>query len=195
MVERATSLHAPEGSLTLVPHVAVTALGADRPGIVAAVTGVLVRHGGNLEDTAMTNLGGHFAMMLVVEVPDSESAEALEQSLVTEVGGLGLTIAVRPIVEAPADAPTGEPWAVSLYGADRPGIVHRVAQKLADHGANIVDLSTRVIGPGPDHAYVLLLELNLPVTSDGDRLGIELSALADELGVEIHLRPDDADVL
>jgi glycine cleavage system transcriptional repressor len=181
--------------LTAVPHVAVTALGADRPGIVAAVTGVLVDHGGNLEDTAMTNLGGHFAMMLVVEVPDSEGAEALEAALVDQVGGLGLTIAVRPIVDPPADGPSGLPWAVSLYGADRPGIVHRVAQKLADHGANIVDLSTRVIGPGPEHAYVLLLELSLPVTADGDRLGIELSSLAEELGVEIHLRPDDGDVL
>jgi glycine cleavage system transcriptional repressor len=178
-----------------VPHVAVTALGVDRPGIVAAVTGVLMRHGGNLEDTAMTNLGGHFAMMLVVEVPDSERAEALEAALVEEVGGLGLTVAVRPIVDAPLGSPPGEPWAVSLYGADRPGIVHRVAEQLARHDANIVDLSTRVIGPGPEHAYVLLLELSLPATADGDRLGIELTALAEELGVEIHLRRDDADVL
>jgi glycine cleavage system transcriptional repressor len=178
-----------------VPHVAVTALGADRPGIVAAVTGVLMRHGGNLEDTAMTNLGGHFAMMLVVEVPDTESPAALEASLVEEVGGLGLTVAVRPIDEHPSATPEGEAWAVSLYGADRPGIVHRVAQKLADHGANIVDLSTRVVGRGPDHAYVLLLELSLPAGSDGDALGVELGGLAKELGVEIHLRPDDADVL
>jgi glycine cleavage system transcriptional repressor len=178
-----------------VPHVAVTALGVDRPGIVAAVTGVLMRHGGNLEDTAMTNLGGHFAMMLVVEVPDSEGAEALEAALVDEVGGLGLTVAVRPIVEAPPDGPRGKPWAVSLYGADQPGIVHRVAQKLADHQANIVDLSTRVVGPGPEHAYVLLLELSLPASADSDRLAQELTTLADELGVEIHLRPDDADVL
>lgn len=176
-------------------HVAVTALGADRPGIVAAVTGVLVRHGCNLEDTAMTNLGGHFAMMLIVEVPDEETAEALEVSLVEEVGDQGLTVAVRPIVESPPDVAPGEPWAVSVYGADRPGIVHRVAQRLADQGANIVDLSTRVIGPGPEHAYVLLLELSLPPAADPDRLGIELSALADELGIEIHLRPDDADVL
>ncbi|MBW3611674.1 MAG: GHKL domain-containing protein [Actinobacteria bacterium] len=51
-------------------HVAVTAIGTDRPGIVARVTGVLVEHGGNLEDSAMTILGGHFAIMLVVEVPD-----------------------------------------------------------------------------------------------------------------------------
>jgi glycine cleavage system transcriptional repressor len=178
-----------------VPHVAVTALGADRPGIVAAVTGVLMRHGGNLEDTAMTNLGGHFAMMLVVEVPDGESAVALERSLAEEVGVLGLTVVVRPIADAPGGGPTGDPWAVSLYGADRPGIVHLVAQKLADHGANIVDLSTRVIGPGPEHAYVLLLELSLPATADADGLGRELDALATELGVEIHLRPDDADVL
>jgi glycine cleavage system transcriptional repressor len=178
-----------------VAHVAVTALGADRPGIVAAVTGVLMRHGGNLEDTAMTNLGGHFAMMLVVEVPEAETAVALERSLVEEVGGLGLTVAVRPIELAPGEVPGGEPWAVSLYGADRPGIVHAVAQKLADHGANIVDLSTRVIGPGPDHAYVLLLELSLPPHADAEALGRELDALAGELGVEIHLRPDDADVL
>jgi glycine cleavage system transcriptional repressor len=178
-----------------MPHVAVTALGVDRPGIVAAVTGVLMRHGGNLEDTAMTNLGGHFAMMLVVEVPDGESADALEASLVAEVGSLGLTVAVRPIVDAPGAGPEGEPWAVSLYGADRPGIVHRVAQKLADHGANIVDLSTRIIGRGAEPAYVLLLELSLPAGADGEALGGELATLAGELGVEIHLRRDDAEIL
>lgn len=178
-----------------MPHVAVTALGADRPGIVAAVTGVLMEHGGNLEDTAMTNLGGHFAMMLVVEVPEGASAEALEAALVADVGAHGLTVAVRPIAEDPGDAPAGEAWAVSLYGADRPGIVHAVASKLADNGANIVDLSTRVVGPGPDHGYVLLLELSMPPGSDADRLGRELAELATELGVEIHLRPDDADVL
>jgi len=143
----------------------------------------------------MTNLGGHFAMMLVVEVPEGERAEDLEASLVEEVGGLGLTVAVRPIVDSPADGPKGEPWAVSLYGADRPGIVHRVAQKLAEHEANIVDLSTRVIGPGPEHAYVLLLELSLPALADNRRLENELADLAEELGVEIHLRRDDADVL
>ena len=73
--------------------------------------------------------------------------------------------------------------------------MHRVAQMLADHGANIVDLSTRVIGPGPEHAYVLLLELSLPAGADGAKLGAELAVLAEELGVEIHLRPDDAEIL
>ena len=82
-----------------------------------------------------------------------------------------------------------------MYGADRPGIVHRMSSVLADHGANIVDLSTRVVGAGPEHAYVLLLELSLPPAADAGALEAELAALATELGVEIHLRPDDADVL
>ena len=36
----------------------VAAIGADRPGIVAAVTGVLVQRDCNIEDTAMAILGG-----------------------------------------------------------------------------------------------------------------------------------------
>ena len=181
-----------------MPHVAVTALGADQPGIVAAVTGVLMRHGGNLEDTAMTNLGGHFAMMLVVDVPGDESAEVLEKALVEEVGDLGLTVAVRPVAdESPAPVEASTAWAMSLYGADRPGIVHRVTRLLADHGANIVDLSTRVLGTGvgAEHTYVLLLELTMPPGADADKLDAELQTLGEELGVEIHLRSDDADIL
>src|SRR5581483_4791551 len=124
-----------------VPRVAVTAIGPDRPGIVAAVSGVLMAHGGNLEDTAMTNLGGHFAMMLMVDVPGDEGAEALEAALAAEVSPLGLTVAVRPVVGDGLVAHAGgSAWALSLHGADRPGIVHRVTALLADHGANIVDL-------------------------------------------------------
>ncbi len=190
-------------------HVAVTALGLDQPGIVAAVTGVLVDHGGNLEDSAMTILGGHFAIMLVVEVPDDEDVAALEAALACEVAPRGLTVAVRPVAEPvsqPAEADAGEAgaggagaegrsWSVSVHGADRPGIVHRVTRLLADHGANIVDLSTRRLGEGSRAAYVLLLAVTLAPGTDGTALGEELGVVAGELGVDLHVRADDADVL
>lgn len=172
----------------------------DRPGIVAAVTGVLVDHGANLADTAMTNLAGQFAMVLVVEVPGDEGAPALEAALAAGTGPLGLTVAVRELAEgagrsepAPGGAP-GSAWAVSVYGADRPGIVHRVSRALAERGANVVDLSTRTVGPAGAPAYVMLLEVWLPEACDAEALGEELAALAGELGVEVHLRPDDADI-
>ena len=181
-----------------MPRVVVSAFGPDRPGIVAAVTGVLVDHRANLADTAMTNLAGQFAMVLVVEVPEDERAEALEAALVDHTSALGLTVVVRPL----PDGPTGEAgvggatsWAVSVYGADRPGIVHRVATLLADHGGNVVDLSTRTVGAAGAPAYVMLLEVTLPPDGDGHGLGVALERLAGGLGVEIHLRPDDADIL
>jgi glycine cleavage system transcriptional repressor len=179
-----------------VAHVAVTAFGVDRPGIVAAVTGVLVDHDGNLEDTAMTILGGHFAMMLVVSVPDDRDPRTLEQALAREVDRLGLTVAVRPLGEEEAvPRATGSSWAVSVHGADRPGIVHAVSRSLAEHGANIVDLATRVVGGQVPPAYVMLLEVTLAPQADVAALQRDLDALGAELGVEVHVRRDDADIL
>src|SRR5207237_7212888 len=59
----------PAAALRLMAHFAVTAVGVDRPGIVAGLTGVFVEHGCNLEDCSMTILRGHFAMTLVVDAP------------------------------------------------------------------------------------------------------------------------------
>jgi glycine cleavage system transcriptional repressor len=183
---------APAGS-----RVAVTAFGPDQPGIVATVTGVLMGHGANLEDTSMTILQGHFAMMLVVALPPGEGPEALEQALSDEVGRLGLTVVVRALGDGTTAGEGTTAWAVSVYGSDRPGIVHRVTEVLAENSANITDLSTRLVGD-PEvggSAYVMLLEVTLPASADAGRLGAELAAIGDELGVEVHLRPDDADVL
>lgn len=182
-------------------HVAVTAIGTDRPGIVARVTGVLMDRGGNLEDSAMTILGGHFAIMLVVEIPDDQDVGQLEALLAGEVAPLGLTVTVRPVAEpgtAVDDIDDGAVsaggWSVSVHGADRPGIVHRVTQLLATHGANIVDLSTRKMGVGEGSAYVLLLAVSLAPGADPEQLGRELAELAADLGVDVHLRPHDADI-
>jgi glycine cleavage system transcriptional repressor len=177
-------------------HVAVTAVGLDRPGIVAAVTKVLMDHGGNLEDTAMTRLGGHFAMVLVVEVPGDEDAAALEHALGLEAGPLGLSVTVRRIADV-SDAPhdIGSSWSVTMHGADQPGIVHRVTALLADAGANIVDLSTRRLATDAGTGYVVLAEVVLPDAVDPGALEQQLEALASELGVEVHLRPDEADLL
>lgn len=178
-----------------MPHVAVTAIGTDRPGIVAAVSGVLVEHGCNLEDTTMTILRGHFAMMLVVDTPATLNASDLEAALAHPAAALELVVTVRPIDDAVVASPAGEPWTVSVYGADRPGIVHGVASKLAAAGVNIVDLTTRVIGDPSRPVYVMLLDLTVPAGVDPNILADELKALAAELHVDCSLHPADADIL
>jgi glycine cleavage system transcriptional repressor len=78
---------------------------------------------------------------------------------------------------------------VSVHGADRPGIVHRVTAAIAAARGNITDLSTRLAGG----MYLLLAEVDLP--GDADALADELDRLSQELHVTATLRSVDADLL
>ena len=176
-------------------HVAVSAIGSDRAGIVASVTGVLVEQGCNLEDTSMSILRGHFAMMLVVAVPVGVTADALEAALAPVAEAFELVLVVRSIDDDVPLSPAGAAWTVSVYGADRPGIVHRVASALATDGVNIVDLTTRIIGEAERPVYAMFLDVTLPDSLDPGQWQQRLSALAEELGVSCSAHATDTDIL
>ena len=178
-----------------VPHFAVSAVGADRPGIVAAVTGVLVDTGCNIEDSSMSILRGHFAMMLVVAGPDGLDAGGLESALAGAAGDFDLVLAVREIDDSVPTSPEGDDWTVTVYGADRPGIVHQVTQLLADGGVNVVDLTTRVIGDADRPVYAMVIDATLPASVSVTELGSRLDELGRSLGVECSLHPSEADIL
>jgi glycine cleavage system transcriptional repressor len=170
-----------------MPLLAVTVLGHDRPGIIADVTGVLADLGGNLEDSSMTRLRGHFAMTLVVrtQVP----APVVQAELTPAVPDL--VVAVRDLPDEPAPPSAGPCWVLSVHGADRPGIVSTVTHLLASYGGNVTDLTTRLSG----ELYLLVAEVELPEATDVVDLQRALAGVASGLGVEATLRPAEADVL
>ena len=168
-----------------MPLLAVTALGADRPGIIARVTGVLLEHGGNLADSTMTILGGQFAIVLLVDT--AAEAEALESGLAEATADLGLVVAVRPVGPgATSAAPT---HMLSVYGADRPGIVHAVATALAERSVNVTDLTTRVL-EGDQQVYAMVLEISLPEGLAPEELTAVLRGQGPE-AVEASIHPLD----
>ena len=172
---------------------AVTAIGLDRPGIVAAVTGALVEHGCNLEDTSMSILRGHFAMVLIVAAPAGLDAATLEEALASAAGDL--VVSVRTVATGTgAGGDEGERWTVVVYGADHPGIVHGISTALAGAGANIVDLTTRVTGDAKP-IYAMVMEVALPDGLTGQALDERLAAASAELGVECTVHPSEADIL
>lgn len=173
----------------------VSAVGADRPGIVSEVTRVLMEQGCNLEDSAMTLLRGQFAIMVLVDAPGSPAADSLEAALSDVAEALDLVIVVRPLHEGPIAPVAGEAWSVSVHGADRPGIVHRLTSALANAGANIVDLSTRVVGEPGTPGYVMVMSVTLPEDADPDDLRSRLGDLAEELGVHCSMHETEADIL
>ena len=168
-------------------ELAVTAIGTDRPGIVAAVADVLLERGGNVEDSAMTILGGHFAVVLLVESPDDP--EDLEDALRDATSELGLTISVTP---AGAGQESPEPThLLSVYGSDKPGILAGVTDALADLGANITDLETRLLSSDKDPVYAMVIEL----VHDGDDESLERTVEEACVGLKVDhtLRKIDAE--
>jgi glycine cleavage system transcriptional repressor len=147
---------------------------------------VLLARSGNLEDASMHQLSGQLAMTLVVDVP--ASADAVRAELEPVGRDHELLISVREVA-VHQEQPAGESFVVSVHGADRPGIVHRVAEAIAEAGGNITDLSTRLAG----ELYVLVAEIDL--AADPDQLARALAELGKELGVDAHLRPADSDLL
>ena len=184
-----------------MPHFALSAIGRDRPGIVAAVTGVLLGHGANLEDSQMTILRGHFTMTLVVALPNGADAERLRADLEAAARDLGLeAIALAQVAEADPAAASSEPsHIVTVYGTDHPGIVNSVAEALAAADVNITDLNTRLVGDDDagagDDLYAMMVEVALPPGLSAGALETLLEAIKRDQGVEVSVRELEADAL
>lgn len=178
-----------------MPHFALTAIGEDRPGIVSAVTEPLARLGCNLEDSSSSILRGHFAVMLILSAPADLTAPAIASEVCRYTDPLGLVVTVRPLREEAILGSTAPSHTLSVYGADRPGIVHGVTQLLADHGVNITELETRLVGRAEKPVYAMLMEVAVPRDIPADGLERDLVGLARQLSIDVSLRPLDTDAL
>ena len=171
-----------------VNSLAITVVGHDRPGIIARTAEVLSAYRMNLEDSSMTLLRGHFAMTLIC-AGDATAAE-VEQALAAAVDP-ALAVTVRSVPEEDEPAPIGSTHLVTVHGADRLGIVARLAGTIAEAGGNITDLTTRLTGS----LYVLVAEVDLPPAADVGALQAALTWAGRELGVEVTLRRVENDEL
>ncbi len=133
----------------------LTIIGADRPGIVAAVTQALFEGGCNLGETSMIRLGGNFTIMMMVA--HAGDASALAALAGPSAERLGLHLHVVPI-EGQLHAALEPDVRVTVFGADRPGIVAQVTSALAAAGLNIVNLESHVGGSPEQPIYIMQLE-------------------------------------
>jgi glycine cleavage system transcriptional repressor len=176
----------------LATELTITAVGRDRPGIVAGLTAALLPIGANLHECRAALLHGSFAMVMAVEVPDTVDIDAARAAIAPTASALGLEVQVGAATTDAASA-TGERCVLSVYGADHPGIVHATSSALAALDVNILDLSSRVVGDPP--VYVLGIEVALPVGVDLPTVEAALAPVAATQRVELHLEREVDDLI
>ena len=136
----------------------------------------------------MTRLRGEFTMMVMVRLPSDLSPDRLTARMTPFTEPLGLTVLCRELpgqAAAPQAQTEIQAYMLSVYGADRPGIVAKVARLVADHGGNITDMNTRVIGTPERPVYVMLLEVLFPSAQEPTQLESALQGLKTSLDVDI----------
>jgi glycine cleavage system transcriptional repressor len=163
-------------------HAVLTALGADRPGLVSEVTRFISERGGNLEDSRMLNLHGQFAMMMLV----SGSDEVVER-LRADLGALDRDSRIHAeLTEADIGRSTtaaAMPYRLTASAMDHPGLVQSVARVLGSLDVNIESVDT-TLQPAPitgvplfEMEFVVSVPPGTPLTKLREALGRVCDAL------------------
>ncbi len=194
----------------------MTVIGADRPGLVQLVASRVADHGGNWLESRMCHLGGQFAGILRVEVPEERSEELVRVLRELEADGLRVTVHAEGSGSAPArsTASTGSRLAGSvrqdsllagqadgsvaileLVGQDRPGILRSVSGVLAAHGVNVEELSSeRVSAPmGGGTLFQARATVLIPGGKNLAAVRADLEKIAADLMVDLKLQPASAE--
>jgi glycine cleavage system regulatory protein len=189
MIRRTISLS--EEGKAVGTSLIVTAIGADRPGIVSLLSDRAQGFGANWAGSRMANLAGQFAGMVHFEVPP-QNAEPLAQAL-RSLEASGVRVVIEKVETLPA--PAGRRIVrLELTGLDRPGIVRDLSRSLAQQGVSIDDLHTEIVdgNTSAEHLFKVKALLVVPESLPNEKLRQALSALANEMMVDIALGEEPA---
>ena len=165
----------------------MTVIGRDRPGLVESVASLVAKHNGNWLESRMSRLGGHFAGILRVELPEN-SMPALIAAL-TGLQASGLSIVVHPD-EPGAPAPAARLAILEIVGQDQPGIVRQISHALASHGVNVEELETECASAAMSGEPLFKARANLaiPASASVPSLRAQLEKIAGDLIVNITFK-------
>lgn len=169
---------------------ALSAIGRDRPGIVADLSELIYECDCNLEDSSMTILGSEFAVLLLLSSAHTDAEQRLSAGCKRLEWEKRLTVFFRPLDGAPvpyAARARARRYDLQAIGVDRAGIVARIARCLADHAVNIAAMTTQS-RPEPESGnpiYTMRMELDVPNDVDAAALGRRLQAIGEDLQVDV----------
>ncbi|HEV8293320.1 MAG TPA: ACT domain-containing protein [Tepidisphaeraceae bacterium] len=169
-------------------HVILTAIGADRPGLVDEVSEFIFQRGGNIEDSRMVNLRGQFAMMVLIGAAE-QTLSRLKSELWQLQQQSHLQIELRLASEARTASAQAIPYRLTATAIDQPGLVHRLSHLLRGAEVNIESLETH-LKPAPitgTPMFEMELVISVPRSTSIARLKEQIAAMCGELNIDFEL--------
>jgi glycine cleavage system transcriptional repressor len=173
----------------------LSAIGRDRPGIVADVSEVIYECGGNIEDSSMSLLRNHFALLLLFSTEREEVNQRLSSGLKHLEWEKKLTVFYSPITLEEAHPVVKEEvgrFKITTSGVDHAGIVFKVCKLLADRRISIIDMEThRVLSAeSGTPLFEMDIDIEVPQAISEQTLRDDLHQLANELMIDLVLKKE-----
>ena len=167
----------------------ISALGADRPGIINEFTESILNNGCNIVDSRMSVLGGEFALMLMVE-GNWNTLSKVEKSLQGLGELLGLTIISKQTKQREGTQQL-IPYSVEVVSLDHPGIVNKLANFFSQRKINIENLNTNTYAAAHTGAkmFSVNMTVELPAETHIPRLRDEFLDFCDQLNLDAMIEP------
>ncbi len=165
----------------------VTFIGDDRPGLVEQLSSAIERCGGNWHESRLAQLGGKFAGLVLVSLPE-DAGEDLQQAL-KGLASSGISVRVTPASAAAVSDGAGRRVSLAVLGPDRPGIVREIARALAAEQVNVIEMESEVSSAPMSGELMFRADIlaEIPQSASMDALADALDVIAEEMTLEIEL--------
>src|SRR4030042_1878282 len=185
--------HLPNIGGSMKTYFILSAVGKDRPGIVADVSEVIYECGGNIEDSSNSLLRNHFALLLLFSTEREEVNQKLSSALKRLEWEKKLTVFYSPISLEEAYPKVKEQtdrYKITTSGVDHAGIVFRVCRLLADCGINIIDMETHRVLSAESGTPLFEMDMDIEIPRSVSEQGLreDLHRLANGLMIDLVLR-------
>jgi glycine cleavage system transcriptional repressor len=169
--------------------IVLSAVGADRPGVVKDISKAILDCGGNIEESRMAALGSEFAVLLLIS-GNWHTLTKLEKALGDLTEKDGLTITIKKTGER-AGQENCIPYGVDVVCLDQPGIVFHLSEFFAARNIEIADLATRRYAAAHTGApmFSVQMTINIPGSAPIAQLRDEFLDLCEQLNLDSILEP------
>ncbi len=166
----------------------ISLTGANRVGILAAVTTALEELRGNLWEANISVMPPFCSILLTADFPETRTTDIVSDHLrdLCRPYSVEVRISEPNGAEASAVASTNQ-FMLTVHGTDKPGMLRLLSNKLSEFGIDIHNLFAERCDK--DETFAMGLELAIPAALDINHVRDQVSTRCREVGLEATLEP------
>lgn len=166
----------------------ISLTGANRVGVLAAVTTALDELRGNLWEASISVMQPFCSILLTADFPDDRSESVISDHIRDLCRPYAVEVRVsEPAAESGILMPPSNKYVLTVTGSDKPGMLRNLSTKLAELGVDIRNLYAERCEQ--KKTFSLEFEIAIPMSLNFDRVSEQITTRCQELGLQLTLEP------